>query len=256
LASIEQFLTLAEAAPAVAATRLSLLRLGPPQQNRVDRHAARERALIVVAIGVLELLMVIALRDAMRPSPVVEDADSEPLLITFIERPPAAVVPAPTLEPPRETPQSRVRAASARPLPRRVIVPATPPRVAAEASALQADAVSSHAAAETQPASRVDYDPAGSLIVAKPATPFPQPRDLLAHRSVDYMLPGGPNAHAPNLPVGAGASPKDVMNRVAAFLGGGPIDPCPRIEQNMVDLNDARAREEAEEHYERACEGR
>lgn len=247
MASIDAFWKLAAGAPvSKTVQRLSLRRLASAATSAIERRAERQRAWILVGVALLHVLFLLALRVAMHPLTVVHHQASTPLQITFIERRPALVVPTQIVTPPAPV-VPRQTSLQSRSL---------PPPIALRTDALQAVTIASPVKpVETAPPRAVLFDATGGLRV--PEAPMPsKPRDLLAHGSVSFMLPGGGRESSPDLHVREGASPQKVVEGIGALLfGGGHFDPCPSIAQDMVDLDDAKTREDAEERYEKSCEG-
>lgn len=129
------------------------------------------------------------------------------------------------------------------------------------------------------------YDITGKPRLPPPPSPFPTPRDLLARRPASPMLPGAPGPHSPDFHVQADVAPRDAVDRAGRILGGlianadavrssvdgnGALvmapdrgvrtsdrwsDPCQDIEQDTLNLDDAKIREQADEHYQASCEG-
>jgi len=96
LASIDAFRDLAAIEPAPKPVmRMSLLRLGSVATSALDKPAARERALILVGVALVQVLFVLGLRDAMRQLSHHRSAASVPMQITFIERPLLKPIPNP-----------------------------------------------------------------------------------------------------------------------------------------------------------------
>ena len=277
MASIDAFWELA-AGESVSKTaqRVSLRRLAPAAMPVIDRRAERQRAWILVGVALLHALFLLALRAAMHPLAVVHHEASTPLQITFIERRPALVVPTHIVTPPAPvvTPQALLQPRS---LPQ-------PQRIAPRTDALQAVTIESPVKpVETTPPRAVLFDTDGALRVSQ--TPQPShPRNLLAHRNVSFMLPGGARSNSPDFHVRPGLSPQSVVNSagraVSQLIGnaarvertdsdgvapvvadrglrtsGRDSDPCEDIALDMVDLNDAKTRDQAEEQYEQSCEG-
>jgi hypothetical protein len=276
LASIDAFWDLAALEPASRrALRLSLRRLAPPasvapDQRAIDRRARRQNALILAGIALLHVLLLLGLRIAMQPPQFVRTREIAPLQITFIERRPALVVPKPFVSSP-VVPQPRA-------------IP-TPQHVVPRADALQAVTI----APRTVPIPAVAQPPKALVSATDDETQVPAasqpapPRDLLAHRSVDWMLPGGARKDSPNFHVRDDPSPQDAVNTtagiVAALIGGvaarpdqnGIVlsapdrglrtsgrdsDPCDDIALDTVDLNaSAKEREQAGDRLERHCQG-
>jgi len=283
LASIDAFWDLAaqESAPKPV-LRMSLVRLGSPATTKTDQSEARQRRLILLGVALLEVLFILMLREAMRPLSSVRSADSVPMQITFIERRLAQVVPKPTVAPPPTHPQV---------LPQRKSQPQSLPRpqpVTARTNAPHSEALQAVTIAPAVkpvvaiPPGTFLFDPGGAVHV--PVAPTPDhPRDLLAHRDVSFMLPGGARKNSPDFHVRDDLAPKDVVNAglaIAATLlangnaprpdmdglvqtrpdrgvrtSDGTSDPCQDLAQDRIDPSDEKARDEAEERYEKACEG-
>ncbi len=232
--------------------------------------------LILGGVALLHVLFVLALRAAMHPLAAAHHEVSTPLQITFIERRPALVVPTHIVTPPAPV------------VPRHALLqprslPQTQP-IAPRMDALQAVTIeSSVKPVETAPPRAVLFDTDGALRVSQAPQPS-HPRNLLAHRNVSFMLPGGARTNSPDLHVRPDLSPQSVVNSagrvVSQLLGnaarvertdsdgvapmaadrglrtsGRDSDPCEDIALDMVDLNDAKARDQAEARYEKSCEG-
>ena len=262
LASIDAFWDLAALdPPSRPALRHSLRRLAPPaavtpDQRAIDQVARRQDALILVGVALLHVLMLLGLRALMQPPRHVNTREVTPLQVTFIETRPALVLPKPIVAPP-VVPQPRVMA--------------TPQQFVPRTDALQSVAIPP----ATVPMPAVAQPPAAPL-----AAP---PRDLLAHRSVDWMLPGGAKKNSPDFQVRDDPSPQNAVNtvaRVASVLignvaarpdqngivlsapdrgvrtSGRDSDPCDDIAIDIVDVNaSAKEREQAGDRYERNCQG-
>ena len=245
--------------------RASLRRLAPAATSTIDPPAARERALIIGVVVLLHAALLLALRAAMQPMPMIRGVESAPLQITFIERR-ATIQPAQKVLPlilhPLHLPQQSV----------------------ARADALQAVTIAPRAAAAELESPRASlYASDGALLAPVAPTP-PPPRDLMAHHSASWMLPGGGRIHSHDFHVRQGTSPQDVVNTagrvISALLANSAnatrsdingitptaadrglrtsdrdSDPCEDIALNMVNLEDADVRKEAEERYEQSCEG-
>ena len=200
----------------------------------------RERGWILLAVALWHVAVLFALRAAMHGSVApLRDAET-PLQITIIERRAASILPDAAI-----APQPHVAKVSAS---RRAIV---------RSDALQAVAI------ERQPKPLDSAEPAHALLyqadggLRLPAAPSPpQVRDLLAHRSMSGMLPGGDRAFAPELQVSAGLSPQKLVERVGMLFGGGHFDPCPQFETELANADGPDAREQAMERLERSCPGR
>ena len=272
LASIDAFWDLASREPAPKpALRLSLRRLAPlaavtPDQRAIDQRARRQNALILAGIALLHVLLLLGLRIAMQPPQFVRTREVAPLQITFIERPvPVIVKPPPAVPQPRVTP--------------------TPQRFVPRPDALQAVTI----APRTVPAPVVAPPPKASLYgtdgaAQVPAAPtFTPPRDPLARRHVDWMLPGAARKDSPDFHVRDDPSPQDAVNTVAriasGLIGGVAVrpdqngvvlsapdrgmrtsgrdsDPCDDIALDVADPNaSAKEREQAGDRYERNCQG-
>ncbi len=262
---------------------MSLLCLGPVPTAQHDPTAARQRAAIVVAVALLQLVFALGLREAMRPVLARRSVALVPMQITIIERHPARIAPQPIVMPQRVLPKasSPPPTVATRPVPdRSVPLPSAQPPHAATApkDALQAVAI------EPPPVPVVPiWSPAllfdkNGVVRVPSAQTQEHPRDLLAHRDVSYMLPGAAHSNSPDFHVRDDPSPEDVVNSVVGFIvGNGPAprpdahglvqvasdrgmrmsgrgsNPCEDITQSLVDP-DAQAREEATERYERSCE--
>ena len=269
MASIDAFLDFAAREPAPErAVRASLRRLRPSAAMPAIRGIQWERSLILAAVVVLHVLLFLGLRALMRPDTATHDAALAPFQIIFIDRRDAPLQPAMRIQ--RSIPHSS-------PMPR---------QSALHVDALQAVTIAPRAAVteHAQPDHVSLYGPDGALLAPDVPTRSP-PRDLMVHRSVSWMLPGGGRVHSPDFHVRQGTSPQDVVNtagRVIGALMGNAAnatrsdingitptaadrglrtsdrdsDPCEDIELNMVNLEDADARKEAEERYEQSCEGR
>jgi hypothetical protein len=262
LASIDAFWELAANRPAPKpALRISLLRLDPAATSTVDRQSAQQRVLILFGVVLVHVLLVLALRAAMHQRPFANREVSTPLQITFIERHAALAVPKPTVAPPH----SHASAA---------LQPFIPRKDALQAVTILPQAVS----VEPTPQRALLYDTDGTLRV--PQAPMQShPRDLLAHRSVAFMLPGAGHKNSPDFHVRS-IAPRDIVNQTGGMFSGmiananavmaigqgmapdrglrtsnRDSDPCQDIEQDMAYLNDSKVREQAEERYERSCEG-
>jgi hypothetical protein len=219
--------------------------------------------------------MLLGLRAAMHPPQFVRTRDATPLQITFIERQPVLVVPKPiaslpAVSQPRAlpTPQRFVPRADA--LRAVTIVPrSVPVRVVAEP-------------AVAPPPKALLYGADGAI--QAPAAPtWTPPRDPLARRHVDWMLPGAARKDSHDFHLRDDPSPKDVVNTGLAIVAGlmshaaprpdqnGIVlsapdrglrtsgresDPCDDVALDMVDLNaSAKDREQAGDRYEKFCEG-
>ncbi len=274
MASIDAFWDLAACEPpSKPVLRMSLLRCGQDATSKTDRRAAHERTLILTGIALLHALFMLVLLSAMRPMPRVHQRQDLPLQITFIERHATVdpVVPAPTtMSPPIPQPQTPHPLLSQRMTPRTDALQAVemPPRPQS---------------VDVTPQRASLYDATGALQVPAAAAPPPR-RDLLAHRSAAWMLPGAARADSPDFHVRAERSPRDVINSAGGMVSGllangarvmrtdsdgvAPVvadrgvrtsgrdtDPCEDIALDMTDLADAKVREQAEERYEQSCEG-
>ncbi len=226
--------------------------------------------MILIGIALLHVLMLLVLRAAMQPSGFVHTRETAPLQITFIERQPALAAPKPDIAPP-VAPQQR-----AAPVPQ---------RFAARTDVLQAVTITPRIVpvpmvAESPKA--LLYGADGKLVVPTAPASNP-PRDLLAHRSADWMLPGAARKNSPDFHVRDDPSPEEAVNtaaRVVSGLIGGvaarpdqngimltapdrgmrtsdrSTDPCEDIVLDTVDLNaSAKEREQAGDRYERNCQG-
>lgn len=239
LASIDAFWDLAACAPVPKdATRASLRRLRPAAVSTIDPSATRERLLIIAVVVLLHVALMLALRAAMQPAPMAHPVTLMPLQITIIERRVMLIQPAPRTPPP---------------MPHSLFAP--------RPSALRADALQAVVIAprvvpspDTPPTNALLYDRDGTMHL--PSASASAKRDPFAWRSPSAKLPGADSrGNAPE--VRAGRSPQQTVELVGALLfGGGHYDPCQGIELQMVNLDDADARAEAEARYERSCEGR
>jgi len=271
LASIDAFWELAASQPAPKQVlRISLQHLRPAANHAADRATTKQRTLILIGIALLHVLMLLVLRAAMQPPKFAHVHETAPMQITFIERQPALVIPTPIIAPP-VIPQPR-----ATPTPQRFV----PRADALQAVTIAPRSVSTPAIAE--PPKALLYSKDSTLLV--PAAPASNPpRDLLAHRSVDWMLPGAARKDSPDFHVRDDPSPQDAVNKVAGIVGGliggvaarpdqnGVVmsapdrgmrtsgrdsDPCDDIALDTADLNaSAKEREQASERYERNCQG-
>lgn len=222
--------------------------------------------LIIGVVVLLHVVLLLALRAAMQPAPMIRSVESAPLQITFIERHASPIQPAPRIPPP--IPHSPF-------MPR----PSVPP-----ADALQAVTIAPRVAPdEPAPPKASLYSSDGALLTPDAPTQ-PLPRDLMSHRSASWMLPGQGRVHSPDFHVRPGISPQDVVNTAGRVISGllansanatrsdingitptaadrglrtsdRDSDPCEDIALNMVNLEDAGMRKEAEERYEQSCEG-
>jgi hypothetical protein len=234
LASIDAFLDFAACEPAPARVpRASLRRLPVVASPTTRRRDTRERALFLAAVVLVHLLLLLALRAAMKPPAASRVETTEPFVITIITPQAKTVVVPPALQP-------------------------FTPRKVLRSDALQAVTVAPHSESTTPSGGDAppawwhepDAGPRISQTQELPRrVPWERPR-------ASNLLPGvDSRGNAPE--VHPGLTPQQKVEIVGAFLfGGGHDDPCPRIKQQMVDLEDADVRAEAEEHYERSCEGR
>jgi hypothetical protein len=239
LASIDAFWNLAarESVPK-RALRASIRRLGPAATSTTDPSAARQRGLILLAVVMLHVALLLALRAAMWTAPRTFSKDNSPLQITIIERRALPIQPEPPVPPP--------------PIPHpQLLVHRSIPR----ADALQAVTITPHAAPVEGPPKALLYDNDGAL--HSPAPPMPSERDPFVRRSASSMLPGSDHLFAPDLHVREDGSPQKTVEAISALLfGGGRYDPCPMLETNVLNTDDPRLREQTEERLERACPGR
>ena len=268
MASIDAFWDLAAREPAPNRTlRASLRCLHAVATSTTDRSATKQRTLILIGIALLHVLMLLALRAAMHPPKFAHTREAAPLQITFIERQPALVVPKPIVVPPVQQPRTTP----------------TPQRFVPRPDALQAVTIAPRPApVAAGPPKALLYSAEGKLLAPTAPASNP-PRDLLAHRSVDWMLPGGARKNSPDFHVRDDPSPQDAVNTAARIVSGliGGVaarpdqngivlsapdrglrtsdrgsDPCDDIAVDTVDLNaSAKEREQAEERYERNCQG-
>jgi hypothetical protein len=256
LASIDAFLELAasEVAPKPA-LRNSLRRLGTAGTPTFDWHATGQRALILVGIAVLHVLLLFALREAMRTPLIARGVESMPFQVTFIEphRVLAASQPIIGAHPVRRlgaVPQRRTQAL----------------RTAPRKDALQAVTIVPPAPVEITSTGALLYNIDGSLRLPPASTRAPS-RDLLAHQSMVGLLPRIGHEGSSSLRVHP-ITPQEIVEGIGAhwvyrkpsgelaLTGGGHFDPCPDIENDMLNQDDAGVREDAERRYEKSCEGR
>ena len=281
MASIDAFWELAASELACKPVlRMSLRRLGPAVASTFDKSAAKQRALILVGVALLQLLFVLALREAMRPLFPDRTAESAPLQITFIEQHRVSILPTPRVT--QEPVHRQARPSQPRSWPTRSLL--QPPRSASPTDdALQAVTVApSIKPAESVPPKTSTVD-SGTALHVPEATVAEHPRDLLAHRDVSFMLPGGARKDSPDFHVRSGVSPEGVVNtagRVVSKMMANALaprpdsdgvmpmaadrgmrtsdrdsDPCQDIAQDRISLDDAKAADEAERRYEESCEG-
>lgn len=273
MASIDAFWELAESEPARRpAIRLSLLRLAPGDRSTIDADETRQRKLILFAIAALHVLFLFALWAAMRPQPAMRIARDIPMQITIIERHAPAIVQKPLV-----TVVPRVQPTPV----------ALPPNITKRPQALQVVTIVRKAAAVApQTASApppLIYDAGGAPVIPESSAP-PPTRDLLAHRSVSHMLPGGARPNSVDFHVRDGVSPEQVVNvtgrilsglianashagvnpngmvTVAAGRGlrtsGRDTDPCDDVALDAMDLGaDSKAREDADQRQQDDCVG-
>jgi hypothetical protein len=274
LASIDAFCELAESAPPSRPTiRLSLLRLASKGRSAIDAGEVRQRRLILFAIAALHVLFLLALWAAMRPQPMARIARDIPMQITIIERHVPVIVP------------KLIADAVPRVRPAAVALPS--PAIAKHSQALQVVAIvrqppSKQAAIVQRP---LAYDPNAAAAAPHFAPPPAQARNLLAHRSVSFMLPGGARPNSVDFHVRDGASPQKFVNKwggvisgmiansshmhvdpngmvtVAADRGlrtsGRDSDPCEDIALDTMDLDpdDTNTRDQADRREQDSCEG-
>lgn len=243
LASIDAFLDLADAGSRrTGRRRFSLPPSVHPGTRDRDLGSDVERALLFSVVVLLHVAMLFALRAAMRP-PVLRADDRDVLQIVFL-------APHRPFVPRAET------AAGTRSADRAIAPTPTSPRRNARRMATVPERGSNAQPVIAVPSPRaVLFGPDGALRAPAGPKDIP-PRDLLAHRHADWMLPGGGRPGAQELRFEARLTPQRALERVGALFGGGPFDPCPDIARDMIDLNDATAREQAEERFERSCEWR
>ncbi|MEO8742495.1 MAG: hypothetical protein ABI365_04805 [Lysobacteraceae bacterium] len=240
MASIDAFRELTEhRRPVQSTVQASRHGLELAERRPTGWKSYRERGLILLAVGLWHVGILIALRAAMHVSPTTHREVDQPLQITIIDRHVAPILPQPPALPRLHHPNALA--------PRRSI-----PR----SDALQAVAIEHQPKpTDTEPPKALIYAP-DSAMQLPPAQTAPPSRDLLAHRSMSSMLPGSDRPLAPGLHVHAGVSPQKVVERVGMLFGGGPVDPCPELETDLVNTADPDARERAMERFERSCPGR
>ena len=275
MATIDAFIEWAGRNTVVERIRpMSLKRLRQPGRAAASsRQVSFERALILAIVIVVHLLLLLELSVAMRPPDVVQTQIETPFEIAIIERHAPAIMRRPVA-----TVAPRVQPA-----------PAPLPNITERPQALQAVTIVRKAAsAKPQTATLAPhlliFDANGAPLIPESATTPSQTRDLLAHRSVSFMLPGGARPHSVDLHVRAGVSPEQVVNTAgrvlsgllanAAQVSGDPngvvtiaadrglrmsgrdTDPCDDIALDAVDLNaDSKARDAAIQRQQDSCEG-
>jgi hypothetical protein len=246
MASIDAFFHLAEHPRAHAPPRRRWeQRLRERQQQR-DGHDRLFAVLTVIAIFVL---LFFGLRSAMRPPAMTKAVVDEPLTIIYFSTPQTPVVKQKQASFPSDAAvRHGARSSELAPLRSALIHAPT-----ARPDALQAVTVNPTAPTRSGP-DRL-FGPDGLPILAPAPVSSPPPRDLLASRPV--RLPGRLDEPLVAFQVHDESTGQRVAGRLAAVFGGGSYDPCPDIKRELVnDLDDPGRAKQAEEHYERACEGR
>lgn len=99
------------------------------------------------------------------------------------------------------------------------------------------------------------FAPDGSVQLPPPPVAAPQ-RDLLAHRSIQRLLPHGYIANRGGMAMDTRSGAMKATQFVGNLFGGSGYDPCPDLRQQMVDMNDRAQADAAAERYENSCEGR
>lgn len=202
MASIDAFWELAASRPAPKPVlRISLARLDPAATSTVDRQSAQQRALILFGVVLAHVLLLLALRAAVHQRSFASREVSTSLQITFIERHAALAVPNPTVAPLQPHPSPAIQ----RSMPRK--------------DALQAVTVLPQVVPVESVAPRaLLYGTDGTLRV--PQAPMQShPRDLLARRSVAFMLPGAGQKNSPDFHVRS-IAPRDIVNKTGRVFSG------------------------------------
>lgn len=286
MASIDAFLELAERQPVSKSTlRLSLRRLDSIRDASNDPADKRQRQLILIAVGLVHVLLFLILSAAMRVQLFPPRARSLPMLITFIQRPRAPAVVKPLAESkalpaahpitlPTSTPTAtRVRNSVPHPDALQAVIP-TPKPVTAEPVTPEP----AHAPASF-------YDATGALRIPS-AEVAATPRNLMEHRSVSFMLPGGAQGRGSHFRLKPDVSPQTIVNKYGGFVGAlisnaivhprpdlnGNVlvaadrglrgrdrdaDPCEDIALDTMDLdlNDSKERDQADQRQQDHCVG-
>jgi len=242
LASIDAFLELAEASSDPKPWPRASMRCAGGHPRSDARR--RERMIAVLIVVVVEGVMLLVLRVVMRPVAWQSRADDRPILISFVTLPKARVAPAPILARPAVASPPGAIAATPRTVPQ---------REAPRAATAPRPARTTTTPALPTPTVRF-YSRDGELLLP-PAPRTNAPIDLQAHRSMDGQLPGSSDAAVADFHVNTDSRTKRVVDFIAQFTGGGSYDPCPTLARDMVNLDDRRLAEMAEERYEHSCEG-
>jgi len=248
VASIDGFLDHFDAEAMVRpATRASLR---PVRSRGMESNEVRERALLWLLVALLHLLLILALRSAMQPLPLVRDTVVQPLQITFIQWTTSPSPRAAESSPPATHVAKRLTVGAILLTDDRQQAIAPAPPIASSASS-QANPTESN-----MPSSLVIYDIDGRIRV--PVAPAsPTPANPFARRAASTMLPGSDHVLAPGIHVRAGGSPQKVVERIGAYLfGGGHFDPCPEYEVRLINADSAAESDEQMDRYARACPGR
>jgi hypothetical protein len=250
-------------APAQA-RRQSLRRLRPFHIPAIRDRATRERLVFGAVVVCVHLLLLLALRAAMRPPATVRAEAEAPFEITFIER---EMKPRITLAPvpPRATRSE-------------------PDRSSRRADSLHAVVVPPPSDRQPVPAQPMRlYAQDGALLLRPAPASESHGTDLLAHHDVSHMIPGAPRADSPDFHVHDGLAPRDVVNTAGRILSGlianasaaeagstdlplsmadrgvrtsgRDTDPCEDLKIEMLNLDDPKRAEQAGDRYAQFCEG-
>lgn len=248
LACIEAFLSLAEQPVASKPLpRASLRRLRASGESTAGSSPPSTDRVIASAVAILLVAaLFFALHAAMLPAGVDALVPDAPIMISFVRLPPP-VAPPPLPVTPKDV---------SRPPARTPPVAVSAPRALTRDRAIRAVIVPAPAAAPVKPEAPLAlFAPDGSVQLPPPPVAA-RPRDLLAHQSVQRLLPHGYIANRGGMAMDTRSGAMKATQFVGNLFGGSGYDPCPDLRQQMVDMNDRAQADAAAERYENSCEGR